>query len=102
MSTSEDYYTLLGISRSASEREVLRAYRKKVFECHPDHHPGDAAAIAQFKRLTQAFETLSNSQQRQLYDLQLMQQSAMQHRWHGSYRPHGFGTGETARKRQRS
>lgn len=98
MSTSEDYYALLGVSRSAPEREIVRAYRKRVFECHPDHHPGDAQAIARFKRLTQAFEVLSNSQQRQLYDLQLMQQSALMHRRHSTHRPHGYST-ERARKR---
>ena len=44
----KDYYEILGITKSASEAEIKKAYRKKAIEFHPDKNPGDAASRRKF------------------------------------------------------
>lgn len=63
-----DYYDLLGVPRNADEAEVKRAYRKQALKYHPDRNPGDAKAEAKFKEINQAYEVLSDSGKRRLYD----------------------------------
>lgn len=63
-----DYYDLLGVPRNADEAEVKRAYRKLALKFHPDRNPGDAKAEAKFKEINQAYEVLSDSGKRRLYD----------------------------------
>ena len=62
-----DHYEVLGVSRDASADEIKRAYRKLARELHPDVNP-DPATQEKFKDVTAAYETLSDSQKRQMYD----------------------------------
>ncbi|MEC8090497.1 MAG: molecular chaperone DnaJ [Bacteroidota bacterium] len=64
----EDYYEILGVSKSASASEIKKAYRKKALQYHPDKNPGDANAEQQFKKAAEAYEILSDQQKRQQYD----------------------------------
>lgn len=61
---AEDYYSLLGVSKSASADEIKRAFRKKAHELHPDKG-GDAE---KFKKVNEAYQVLSDPQKRQQYD----------------------------------
>lgn len=64
----EDYYEILGVSKSASANEIKKAYRKKALKYHPDKNPGDANAEQKFKNAAEAYEILSDQQKRQQYD----------------------------------
>jgi molecular chaperone DnaJ len=64
----EDYYDILGISKSASESEIKKAYRKKAIKYHPDKNLGDSSAEENFKKAAEAYEVLSNSEKRSKYD----------------------------------
>jgi len=68
MATKRDYYEVLGVSRSAEAEEIKKAYRKCALEHHPDRNPGNKKAEEKFKEATEAYQVLSNSQQRQVYD----------------------------------
>lgn len=65
---SEDLYAVLGVKPDATEDEIRRAYRKMARKHHPDVNPGDAGAEERFKKLSAAFEVLSNPEKRALYD----------------------------------
>jgi DnaJ-class molecular chaperone len=68
LDTDYDYYSILGIKRSASQEEIKRAYRKAVFRYHPDRNPGDNEAAGKFKHVIDAYEVLSDSSRRANYD----------------------------------
>ena len=63
-----DFYEILGLSKSASQEEIKKAYRKSAIQNHPDKNPGDAAAEERFKEAAEAYEMLSDDQKRQKYD----------------------------------
>jgi len=79
-----DYYDALGVARDASPDEVKRAYRKKALQYHPDRNPGDADAERNFKLAAEAYEILSDSEKRRVYDTYGVEGLR------GSARPHGF------------
>lgn len=64
-----DHYDVLGVSRQATAEEIKRAYRRKARELHPDANPDDPTAEARFKDVARAYETLSDPQRRQHYDM---------------------------------
>jgi molecular chaperone DnaJ len=67
-STKQDYYDLLGVSRKASAKEIRSAFRKLARKYHPDLNPGDKAAEEKFKQLQEAYDVLSDTKKRQMYD----------------------------------
>ena len=64
----QDYYEVLGVSKSASANEIKKAYRKKAIQFHPDKNPGDINAEKEFKKAAEAYEILSDQQKREQYD----------------------------------
>ena len=64
----KDFYKILGVTKDVSETELKKAYRKLAKENHPDLHPGDAKAEARFKDISEAYDVLSDTEQRREYD----------------------------------
>lgn len=64
----KDYYSLLGVKRGASEKDIKRAYRRLARKHHPDVNPGEKSAEAKFKEINEAYEVLSDKEKRQKYD----------------------------------
>jgi len=67
MPNNTDYYSLLGVSKSASADEIKKAYRKLALEYHPDRNKTKEAEV-KFKEVTKAYEVLSDPQKKQMYD----------------------------------
>jgi molecular chaperone DnaJ len=66
--TKQDYYELLGVPRKASVKDIRAAFRKLARKYHPDLNPGDKAAEEKFKQIQEAYDVLSDSKKRQMYD----------------------------------
>ncbi|EEA25980.1 DnaJ- protein scj1 [Talaromyces marneffei ATCC 18224] len=65
---AEDYYKILGVDKSAAERDIKRAYRTLSKKFHPDKNPGDESAKKKFVDIAEAYEVLSTSSTRKIYD----------------------------------
>lgn len=63
-----DYYEILGVDRSASEKDIKKAYRRLARQYHPDVNPGDSNAEERFKEINEAYHVLSDKERRQKYD----------------------------------
>ena len=63
-----DYYEVLGVERTATEKELKSAYRKLALQHHPDRNPGDHAAEEKFKEAAEAFAVLGDKEKRAAYD----------------------------------
>lgn len=63
-----DYYKILGVDKSASEKDIKTAYRKMAMKYHPDRTQGDKSAEEMFKRISEAYAVLSDKEKREQYD----------------------------------
>ena len=73
----KDYYKILGVSKSADEKAIKKAYRKLARQYHPDHNPNSKTAEDKFKDVNEAYEVLGDAENRSKYD----QLGANYHRW---------------------
>uniref|UniRef100_A0A8C2ESX3 DnaJ homolog subfamily C member 10 n=1 Tax=Cyprinus carpio TaxID=7962 RepID=A0A8C2ESX3_CYPCA len=95
ISSDEDYYKLLGISREASTREIRQAFKKLALTMHPDKNPNDATAHEKFLKINRAYEVLKDEDLRKKYDkygekgLQDEQQGGRYESW--NYYRYDFG-----------
>lgn len=64
----QDYYEILGVSKTATAEELKKAYRKVAMQYHPDRNPGDKAAEEKFKEAAEAYEVLSDPDKKAKYD----------------------------------
>ncbi|MGI9422533.1 MAG: DnaJ domain-containing protein, partial [Hyphomicrobiaceae bacterium] len=65
---ADDPYSVLGVSRDASDDEVRRKFRRLAKELHPDINPNDEAASERFKKVSLAYDLLGDSEKRKRYD----------------------------------
>jgi curved DNA-binding protein len=68
MAAYKDYYEILGVPRSADEKQVRAAFRKLAAKHHPDRNPGDPSAEDRFKEVNEAYTVLSDPEKRRVYD----------------------------------
>jgi curved DNA-binding protein len=64
----KDYYKILGVDRSASDKDIKKAYRQLALKYHPDKNPGDKQAEELFKEINEAYEVLGDPEKRQKYN----------------------------------
>ena len=79
---TKDLYATLGVSRTASQDEIRRAYKRKAKELHPDLHPDDEVKLNDFKAVSSAYEVLGDPAKRGKYDRGEID---------GAGQPRGFG-----------
>lgn len=68
MAGKRDYYEVLGVARTATQKEIADAYRRLALKFHPDANPGDEGATERFKEAAEAYEVLSDAEKRARYD----------------------------------
>ena len=64
----QDYYAILGVSREASDEDIKKAYRKLVFQYHPDRNPDDKEAEVKIRELNAAYEVIGDPETRRTYE----------------------------------
>ena len=67
MANKRDYYTVLGLSRDATDEDLKKVYRKLAMKHHPDRNPDDKSAEEKFKEAKEAYEVLSDPKKRAAY-----------------------------------
>src|SRR5215468_9410384 len=65
----QDYYKILGVDKTADDKEIQKAFRKLARKYHPDMNPNDKTAEKHFKEINEAYEVLSDADKRAKYDL---------------------------------
>lgn len=88
---SDDPYKVLGVSKTASQDEIRKAYRKLAKELHPDLHPGDKAAEARFKEVSSAYHLLGDPERRARFDRGEIDASGAERPEHQFYRHYADG-----------
>jgi curved DNA-binding protein len=95
----KDYYRTLGVSKTATDKEIKQAYRKLARKHHPDVNPGDKAAESRFKEINEAYEVLGDPDKRRKYNelganWRMYEQAQQQGQPFPGGSPFGSGTGE--------
>jgi len=103
VSTVNDLYVVLEVVRTATEDDIKKAFRKLARRYHPDINPGDTSAEERFKRISEAYEILSDPLKRQFYDHNgfytegVLEQHESQTTWGFSFKSFDFGTPTSAK-----
>src|SRR5215471_8435805 len=97
MSSKDDLYIILEVGRAASVNDIKRAFRKLARRFHPDINPGDRQAEERFKRITEAYDILSDPPKREFYDANgfytdgVLEQQDTSTNWGFSFQGFNFG-----------
>ena len=84
----KDYYTILGVARDSSVRQIKRTYKKLARQWHPDLHPQDPACRTKILEINEAYEVLSDPEKRQAYDRQVARRGIAEDRGAGLHSAH--------------